>query len=331
MNLRKLLPALVIATLCSFQSQAADLTLEQIESIKKQAEEIEQAIEQNSANRNLSAGERFAAAAASPGEAMDLYLNCIELVNYERENRPGSDFREWREDPRNNLDNPSKIKSIQIQLRYLALTCKAVEAQNRADVIDPLMAYIESLSQLDEFPTGDLIGSVTNSVFAKAYDLESFLNQNSEWENSPLKIGGMYEQTILPHLRLENPAALMNAWDKRIAQELRMVEILEKNRESLLRGMDRDEQKRARDNQQRQERESQLLSEFDTHNFRNRTLPKLRWSKFKDMFLYINEVEAVQAMLPFLNEHLSHELGPDFFADFDEMINAAATGSNRLP
>ncbi|MDF1658160.1 MAG: hypothetical protein P1U58_11155 [Verrucomicrobiales bacterium] len=331
MNLRTLLPAVIVIAFCQLQSRASDLTLEQIESIKKQAEEIEKAIEENSANRNLTAGDRFAAAAASPREAMDLYIDCIELVNYEREGRPGSDFREWREDPRNNLDDPSKAKSIQIQLRYLSLTCKAAEAKDRGDVIEPLMAYIESLSELDEFPTGDLIGPVTNSVFVKAYDLERFLNQNSGWEASPLKIGGMYEQTILPFLRLENPAALMNAWSKRIEQELRMVEILEANRESLLRGMDRDQQKRARDNQQRQERGSELLSDFDTHNFRVRTMPRLRWNKLKDMFLYVNEVEAVQAMLPFLKEHLSHELGPEFFADFDGMINGAATGSDRLP
>ncbi|MDA8908637.1 hypothetical protein N9I65_00520 [bacterium] len=326
MNPRILLPALLFASL--FQSQAADLTLEQIESIKKQAEAIKENLDTHLSTRNSSAGERFAAASTDPRAAVALYLDCHKLVNFDREGRPESDFRAWKDGQEDRLKQPENVESLQMQLRYLALSCKAAGAEKIEEVFTPLLSYVDSLSRLEELPTGDLTSSVAGSIFARAFYLDRQLGSNQGWEPVPFNIGGMYEKTIFPYLRAENPGALMGAWDKRIEQQTRIAQMINHHKEEALRGLDRDEQRRARANQDRQ---GGIMKDLDMDDFTARTLPKLKWAKLKDMFHFVSEVDAVQAMLPFLKEHLTHELGEDFFAEFYKMIEEAEMGTDRLP
>ncbi|MEM6279239.1 MAG: hypothetical protein AAF733_07160 [Verrucomicrobiota bacterium] len=307
---------------------ANDLTLDQIEALKKKAEVIQANLDQHLANRNNNAGDRFAAASTDPRAAVSLYLDCHKMVNFDREGRPESDFRAWKDGQENRLKDAATVESLQMQLRYLALSCKAAEAEEIEEIFTPLMNYVDSLSRLEEMPTGMLTNSVANSIFAQAFFLEDLLGNNEGWEAVPFNIGGIYESTIFPYLRSENPAALMNAWDKRIEQQTRIAQMLQAQKEAQLRGMDRDEQRRARNNQDRQEG---LMRELDMDDFVARTLPRLRWARLKDMFNFVNEVEAMQQMLPFLEEHITHELGKDFMTDFNQLLNEAAVGSDRIP
>lgn len=318
----------LLACLPTLPVYSTDLTLDQIESIKKQAEAIKDNLDAHLTSRNSGAGDRFAAAASDPKAALTLYLNCYKLVNFDREGRPEADYRAWEDVQEDRLKQPANLESLQMQLRYLAITCQAAESKEIETIFAPLMSFADSLSRLEELPTNALTSPVDGSVFAEAYYLKSLLGEGSNWESVPFNIGGIYEKTIFPYLRVENPAGLMTAWDKRIEQQSRIVQMIEAHNEASLRGMDRDEQRRARGNQARQ---GGVMADLDKDDFIARVLPRLKWDKLKDMFTYVSEMQAAQAMLPFLKEHLTHELGEDFYREFNQLIEEAAIGSNRLP
>jgi len=307
--------------------RAQELSPEQIETIRERAKALRETLTRHLATRNLGAGDTFARAASDPRAAVELYVNSHKLVNYERENRPDADFRAWRDSQSGQLRDSGFVESLQLQLAYLALSCKAAETDDMDAIFSQLLSYVDSLSRMQNLPTGALTNSVAGSVFAQAYYLERLLGSNERWESVPFNIDGIYEKTILPHLRSENPGALMNAWDKRIEQTTRLAAMIDQHRQGEMRGLSREQQIRERTNQKRQ---GGILGSLDKEEFQARTLPKLRWARLKDQFNYVNEAEGASAMLSFVESHLTHELGEEFFEEFMRMLEGAAVGSNRL-
>ncbi|MCH1409858.1 MAG: hypothetical protein L7V87_12555 [Verrucomicrobiales bacterium] len=307
---------------------AQELTPEQIESLRAKLKSLKADLESHLSSRNSGAGSVFSSAAEDPRAAVDLYLNCEKLVNYEREGRPESDFRAWKESNEDQLRDAGFIESLQMQLRYLALSCQAAEAKEIDQVFTPLMSYVDSLSRLEEMPTGNLTSSVAGSVFAEAYNLQRLLGENDAWEDTPFNISGIYESTILPYLREEKPDTLMNAWNKRIEQETRLVQMLEAHKEKELRGMSRDRQARARGQQNRGDG---VLRRLDNDDFIRETLPRMEWAKLRDMYEYVNQLEGAKAMLSFIEEHLQHDLGEEFFQAFEAVIGASNAPNPLTP
>lgn len=320
---------LLAATGLPLPARADSLTAEQIQSLKARLKSIKDNLETHITTRNTSAAQAFAAAANDPRAAAELYLNCVKAVEYDREGRPESDFRAWKDGQGDRLRDPKFVESLQQQLRYLALSCQAAESEDKTPVFAALMAHVDSLSQLTEMPTGAITQSVANSVFAKAYYLEKLLGQNDRWEPVPINVAGIYSKAIMPYLREKDPASLMNAWDKRIEHQTRLVAMLEANQAEELRGLNRDEERRARNNQANR---GGTLGQHSAEEFNQRTLPQLQWGKLKDMFLYVDQVDGAKGMLDFVEANLKHEMGEQFYQEFEELIESAqGVGSARLP
>lgn len=325
-------PLLVLLLCLSFSiagAQTPGLTPSQLESLKSRLKALKENLNNHLTTRNTTAAQSFINAATDPRAAVDLYLNCTKMVEFDREGRPESDFRAWEDSQADRIRDPKFIESLQQQLRYLALSCQAAESEDKSAIFGPLMAHVDGLSQLTEMPTGAVTQSVANSVFAKAYYLENLLGKNENWEPVPINVAGIYSRSIMPYLRKENPAALMNAWDKRIEQQTRIVMMLEEQKEKELRGLNRDEERRARNNQAGQ---GGALGDHGKEEFTSRTLPQLQWGKLKDMFLYVDQVNGAKAMLDFVEANLTHELGEAFYAEFESLIESAqGVGSARRP
>lgn len=319
----------IAAALALSSSDGADLTPEQIASLKAKIEAIKANLDGHISSRNTSAGSAFAAAAGDPRAAAELYLNCSKVVNFDREGRPESDFRAWKEEQADRLRDPKFLASLQMQLQYLTLSCQAAESEKIDAVFTPLMSFVDNLSRLEETPAGGVTESVAGSVFAKTYYLDKLLNNSENWEPVPINISGIYEKTILPYLREHQPDALLNAWDKRIEQQSRIVATVESLRDEDLRGLSKDEERRARNNQGR---EAGVMKQLSKEEFTARTLPKLQWGRLKDQFKYVDQMEGAKAMLAFVEAHLVHELGEEFYAEFLELIDSAqGVGSTRMP
>ncbi len=333
MNSRYLLVArLFLASAYSaafaFPAAAAELTPEQIESLKGRLGALKQNLSDHLTQRNTSAAQAFQTGAGDPKAALELYLNCVKMVQFDREGRPDADFRAWK-DRQNNLRDSKFAESLQGQLRYLALSCQALESEDRSRVVAGLVSHVDALSRLNDVPSGPLTESVSNSVFAKAYYLDKRLASDENWEPVPVNISGIYSRAILPYLRENDPGSLMGAWEKRIEQQTRLVMMLEEKQAAELRGMNRDEKSRTRGQQVNQRG---ALREHSKEEFINRTLPRLKWGKLKDMFLYADQVNGAKAMLDFVATNLTHEFGQDFYKEFESLIDSAqGVGSARNP
>ncbi len=320
---------LLILGLTTSAVTATDLTPSQIESIKTKIESLKESLDSHLSARNSNAGQIFASAAADPKAALTLYLNSHKTVEFDREGRPDSDFRAWKDGQEDRIKNAPFIESLRMQLHYLALSCQAAESKEIDTVFGPLLSYVDGLSRLEEMPTNALTSSVANSIFSQAYNLNNLLGSNPNWESTPFNIGGIYEKTIFPYLREEKPETLMTAWDKRIEQQSRIVAMIQARKDEELRGMDRDQERRARGNQDRQ---GGMMGGLDQDDYIAKTLPRLKWGKLKDQFLHVDSVMGAKAMLDYVEAHLTHELGEEFFKEFTTLIaEYSATGSGALP
>ena len=327
--MKSLFLSALIACLGLTAVSGQSLTPEQLASLKMRLESLKSNLNSHITSRNTTAGQSFLNAAANPKAALELYLNCVKMVEYDREGRPEADFRAWKDGQSGNMSDPRFVESLQHQLRYLALSCQAAETEDKAAIFTPLMAHVDNLSRLTEMPTGGVTQSVANSVFAKAYYLENLLGRNENWEPVPINIAGIYSRTILPYLRTETPSALMNAWDKRIEQQTRLVMTLEEKKQEELRGLNRDEERLARN---AQVNHGGPLRDHGKEEFTKRTLPHLQWGKLKDMFLYVDQVNGAKMMLDFVEANLTTPLGEEFYAEFESLIESTqGVGSTRLP
>ena len=106
---------------------ANELTPDQISSLKARLKAIKENLESVVTSRNTSAAQTFASAAVDPKAAVELYLKCVKVVDYDREGRPESDFKGWKDAQSDRITQPEFVASLQLQLSYLALSCKAAE------------------------------------------------------------------------------------------------------------------------------------------------------------------------------------------------------------
>lgn len=315
----------VIAALLPFEGKSGDLTPEQVESLKLKLTQVKENLDGHLSNRNQSARSIFMSASSDARAAVNLYLECHKKVDFDMEGRSDADFRAWKDSQEARLKDKNFVSSLMIQLRYLALSCHAAEVEEIDEIFSPLNSYVESLSHLDELPDRILTSNVAGSIFSKAYNLEKLLGENEGWEAVPFNIPGIYDKTILPYLRLNRPEALLNAWDKRIEQQKRLVMFFEKKKDEELRGMDRDQKFRARN---RQENRGGIMKSHDLEDFNRETLPRLMWSRMVDKFQYVDQLAAAQEMLAFVQQHLTTPQGEEYYNNFTQILESSL---NRPP
>ncbi len=300
---------------------AAELTPQQMAVVQKQLSELRDTMDGKISQRNMGAGDIFMNASKDPKAAVALYLKCYQEVNYERENRKESEFRAWKESQDGRLSDPAFVEALQIQLRYLAISCKAAEVEDFAQVFTPLMEFVDGLSRLEEAPDGMLMQSVGGTVFAETYYLERLLAKNEQWEQVAYNIEGIYNKAILPYLRKEKPEALMNAWDRRIEQQTRLVAFLEEQNQKELRGKDRDQELRIKN---RQNNRGGVLKAHDAEKFARETLPRLKWAKSVDYYRYIDEVMGAKGLLDYVSANMANPLAEEWLEQLEGLFNEKA-------
>jgi hypothetical protein len=306
-------------------AQAPSLTPEQIEAIQAQIKELRSVVEGRASQLNRSAGEVFRQAAQDPKSAVELYLKCYREVNFVREGRE-DDYREWEDQQKESFKDPRFLEGLLVQLRYLALSCEAAEAEKLDAVFPALLAHVESLTSLTEVPSQQVLQGVNQSVFARAYDLDELLARNREWEMVPFDIPGIYEKTVLPHLRANDPGRLIAAWDRRIAHQTQMAQFISTLEE---RGGNRDDRK-ASENRARQlqeGRQGNIVRQYNPNEFQENTLPLLQWARLKDLTRYVDQVQGVAGLLAFLKEHTEHAKAADWLDETQSLL--AELGSSQ--
>ena len=334
---RRFLPGILILTICfallnTESGRAQGLSPDQLEKISAQLAAIRKVLSDKASDRNKGAADTFIAASQSGKAALALYVQCYKKVNFDLEGRKESDFRDWRDNQADRFRDDAFIEGIRLQLRYLGLSCKAAESEELSEVFGDLMAYVDSLTQLEEMPGNEAMRSINGTVFAKAYELDRQLAKNKSWEAVPYNIPGIYEKTILPYLREENPSKLDNAWEKRIEQETRVVQFLDKEKEKEQKGSRDDKREtRNRQSQRKQDGGGGMMKSHDKEFFIRDTLPMLKWGKMVDMFTYGNRPLAALGMLNFLKENIANPRAEIWMNQLTGLLTVPAQSTGTTP
>ena len=91
-------PALLLGlSLAASTVQSVELTPDQIQSLKARLKSLKENLDTHLTTRNTTAAQTFITAAADPRAAVELYLNCTKMVDYDREEIERPDQRRARE------------------------------------------------------------------------------------------------------------------------------------------------------------------------------------------------------------------------------------------
>ncbi len=283
-------PSLAIFLAASLQPLVAEglsnsdreALLERLENIRKEADSKVDA-------RFRTAISAFKNAMGSPNSALDLYLKCEEMVNFEEMQRKNVDFREWKRKNDAKLSDQGFRVALQHQLRWMVLTLEAASEEPDRDelaieagkMIDAMVSQAEALSGNRSV----LEQSVTSSVFARAYDINGV--KVEDWPLAPGQIKAVYEQVLLPPVRRpDRLPALRATWSKRMQHEGAIIDLWgEKQGEKAKSGV-----------------RSPAYEKFVTES-----LPQLQWDAEVDLFKAGDERAGAIRMLEHIQKNISHD------------------------
>lgn len=256
----------------------------------------------------------FRNAVGNDQAAIDLYLNCMEKVNFEEQQKKAADFREWKRKEAEKLAEPGLRLALRHQLRWLILTLQAASenvdrtklAGDAQDIVDTIFRDPEKLAGQEKI----LSQSVTSSVFARAYEINSV--KVEKWPLSPVLLDQIYTEILLPPF--QNPTRineLRATWIKRIQQEGAKIEHMA----DKPRGEDREDKRIGMASAMRG-------PEFE--KFLQDTVPKLQWEMEVDLFSNGDQSGAAVRMLAHLEKYITHASAREWGEEFRKLLKPAA-------
>lgn len=305
-------PACLIlaAALCLPSARADALSDAEREALLQKLEEMRSDADSKVDARYRAAIAAYQAAMSSDQAAIDLYLNCVEKVNFKDRQRKNSDFRNWKRSEAEKLSDPGMGLALRLQLRWLILTLRAASEKTERDqllsgvreVVDAIVNDTEKLKNQRQI----LDQSAASSLFARAYEIGEVKVDN--WVFSPGQIGDIYEKILLPPLRsARNTDSLRSAWLRRISQETRIRELLSGQ------GPENGEKRRiGMANNMRGPELDQFMSE---------AVPELQWSMEIDLYRHGDQRNAAVRMLGHLEKNLGHPSARKWTAEFIGLLS----------
>lgn len=298
----------IAVTILPVFCQAEELSEADRELLIKRIEEIGKQSESHVNQKYRTAMSAYTAAMANENGAMDLYLKCEEMLNFEQKKKKNSEFRDWKKQNDNKFSETAFRKALQLQLQWLSLTLKAAsEETDREKLSLEVAAYVDKMiGQADSLaPYQSVLNqSVTSTVFAQAYNIGGI--EIKDWPLSPGQIAAVYDQVILPPLRrFDRIEALKAAWQKRMTQEADLIDkwSSEKARGGL----------------------NARSPAYD--KFVAETLPELRWKAEMDFFKAGDERGAASRMLKHVENNISHRSATEWVEELGELLSTRASSS----
>lgn len=234
--------------------------------------------------------------------AKELYLNCVEKVNFNDQQKTAGDFREWKRKEAERMSDPGLKLALRYQLSWLVLTLQAAsEKPDRAKLADDAQGIVDSIFRDPEKLQNQeqlLSQPVTSSVFARAYDINSV--KAEKWSLSPVQLEQIYTDILLPSFRQPDRLdGLRTVWMKRIQQEGAKAQFWSNNKKDDKRiGM------------------ASAMRPPEYEKFIEETLPKLQWAMEVDLFNHGDQKGAAIRMLAHMEKYVAHpsvrEWGQEF-------------------
>lgn len=253
--------------------------------------------------RYKTAHSAFRSAIQSDAATHDLYLKCIEKVQFEDEKKKASEFRDWKRRHKERTDSPEFRRALRHQLNWLLLTIQAAsDDKKREESWKTALDHIDTIFK----DAKDLEGSqhilrqnVLSTVFAEAYNIEGI--KMEDWPTAPLQLDLVYDGLILPALRSRTTIGqLKQAWEKRILHEGTSLEVWSKPKKGLA-------------NNEPSAAMTKFLKE---------RRPQLQWMMEMDLFFVGDQKAASLRMLKHIEAHEAHKRCPDWISEFQAAVKA---------
>jgi hypothetical protein len=282
-------------------AHAEALKKEEVEEMIASLASIREAVAKRNFKQNGVAMRAFQEHGSSPVSASAFYQKCLKKLRFTDEGKRAEAWRTYRENQDAVFNSVYHRVAKQLELKYLVLTIQAVEAEDRREMMKPLVAYIDDLLRIDGRGYQHIDG-IGDSLFVEIYGIENSIDPG-DWESDPTNIQGIYDQGILPHMRKHRDPRLVTAWRSKIDHMKRY----EENRKE---GRERDARERARALQsargrgQGAEFRAEAREEVDPWDtFLAETLPEMRWEMCEDLVEHGFQAEALPLMFDVIREH----------------------------
>lgn len=315
-------PVLIVCAALALQSARAEILSDaDREALLDNLEKLKESVESRRDAKFRLAIAAYRNAIASDDAAIELYLNCMEKVNFEDQQKKPADFRDWKRKEAEKLADPSLRLALRHQLRWLILTLQAsVEDADRAklavdarDIVDTIFRDPEKLGNQEKI----LSQPVTSTVFARAYEINGVMVE--KWPLSPIQLDQIYTEVLLPPFqKIGRTDDLRAAWLKRIQQEGAKVEFWnEKPKEG------KHEEKRVG--------MASAMKPPEYERFLQDTVPKLQWEMEVDLFRNGDEAGAALRMLAHLEKFVTHPSIRDWAQEFRTLLSPAVLDAVPAP
>lgn len=306
-------PILLISSALMFNSlHAAPLSAADREALLDSLDKLRDAAQGKVSSRVNTALAAFRNARGSDDAALELYLNCMERVNFDAKNKKAADFREWKRKEADKLAEPGMKTALRCQLAWLTLVLEALpDKADRVKLSDDGRQILDSIfSSWDKLEgQRDLLSqSVTGSVFARAYEVDRLKVAN--FPLAPLQLDQVYQQLILPPLQSPSHLkGLQAAWIRRIQQEGVLAEGA------------------GHGNHPKVGSQTAGVSP-ESEKFITETQPKLQWEMELDLFRNGDESGASVRMLALLEKNISHPSAKAWSEQLQQLLKPATAAED---
>ncbi|RYD33741.1 MAG: hypothetical protein EOP85_20475 [Verrucomicrobiaceae bacterium] len=304
-------PILLVSSLLAVSGvQAEDLSDADRETLLEDLEKLREAAGSRMDSRFRMAIAAYKNAMTSNEAVIDLYLNCMEKVDFTEQHRKAADFREWKRKEAEKLSEPGLRLALRHQLRWLILTLQVASekpenrykfASDAAEVVDAIFRDIDKLKNQEQ----TLNQSVLSTVFARAYDITNV--KLEDWSFSPVQVDSLYDTIFLPPVRKPSTLGELRAtWMKRIQQQ----SIVMQNWAG----------RRGRDGEAQRIGMIDSLQSPEYIRFMEEAVPDLQWQMEVDLFTFGDQSGAAVRMLAHLQKHIGHAKARDWGEQFQRLL-----------
>jgi len=269
----------------------------EVDKLLDQLKEIDSTLKGKRSSYNASLVPRLKEAGNNDEKAFALWLEATKDVDFEAQGRTATEFSDFRNGKGKELrTNTSFTSQLRLQCRFLALVIMQADAGADAGqlaVVQGAGAYLEdyvaSAKRLEGHQE-ELKRGALETVIAKHLKLDvSARREKGPAASTPGNIGEIYNNMILPYYRDRKAVSAINsAWNKRIDQEMAMIEI-NKIPEHL-------------------------------ENFQKERLPELKWGQARDLFNAGQEEPAAASMVGIIKANLGHRSTAGWIAELSELV-----------
>jgi hypothetical protein len=295
-------PRAAAADPAAVQTPSKPLSIEATQKLLEQLEEIDEALQEKRNAYNTGLLPRLKEAAANDDKAFALWLEATREIDYEAQGRSATEFSDFRNGKGKELrTSASFTNQLRLQCRFLTLVILQANAhteEDRVEVVNGAAAYLEdyvaSAKKLDGRHE-ELRRNALDLVIARHLKLDiSARRSKGSAAYNPGSISEIYQQMILPYYREKKAvSAISAAWNKRIAHETAMVELL-KVPEQL-------------------------------EKFQKERVPELKWGQAKDLFEAGQEEPAAAAMVAIIKANLAHRSTPGWIEELAGLVGKQET------